>query len=257
MPRLAYSRTSDEVPKRSERLRLVRSSEIVITPAYVLRWLLGALALVFTANLMVQVARHGLDLGHVYGLWRMFDVNQEANIPTYFSGLLLFAGAVLFFVIGKKCAAGRRPFAGHWLLFAALFALLSVDEVAMLHELVGRRLMVLLGDENVPNGLRWTSVYLAGAVAVTALSLRFFLHLDKTHRMLFGLAAAVFVAGAAGLEIVAGSLIVARPETEMLAFVLLFTTEETMEMLGVIILIYAQLHWLAEDRSPIVLKFRK
>ena len=69
------------------------------------------------------------------GFWeltRLFNLNREKNVPTWFSSMLLFSCAVMAFQTGTLGLSntGRRS----WFFIAGIFVFLSCDEVAAMHE---------------------------------------------------------------------------------------------------------------------------
>src|SRR5690349_10987853 len=66
-----------------------------------------------------------------------FDASSEANIPTFFSSLLLFIAAAILYLIYKNAprAEGKK---NYWLALSIIFAWLSVDETASIHEQFGK-----------------------------------------------------------------------------------------------------------------------
>jgi hypothetical protein len=73
----------------------------------------------------------------------MFDMDGEANIPAWYSSTKLLAVGLCLYVYGRLTLQKDR-LAG-WLILAAaaLFAYLSLDEAAELHEKFGNRLTLL------------------------------------------------------------------------------------------------------------------
>lgn len=79
---------------------------------------------------------------------RVFDLNQEQNVPAWYASILwflVFQVAVLNFIFEWKIRS-RKAHRWVWLLFAVLFLGASVDEVATIHEHVGSYLQ----DEVIP-----------------------------------------------------------------------------------------------------------
>jgi hypothetical protein len=66
-----------------------------------------------------------------------FDVNAEANIPTWLSSILLFLiGLCSFFIYIKSDSASSplKIFSYFWLIFSLTYIFFSIDELAGLHE---------------------------------------------------------------------------------------------------------------------------
>ena len=69
--------------------------------------------------------------------WRqLFDVDEENNLPTWFSGFLLSIVAVCVWLCARRKRSDRDSWQVHWYALAIGFLLLSVDEIAGLHETV-------------------------------------------------------------------------------------------------------------------------
>jgi len=65
-------------------------------------------------------------------LYRIFDVGAEANIPTWFSSLLLFFASLTAFQCSKKVSLKLDR--ALWFLIAGCLLIFSIDEIAMIHE---------------------------------------------------------------------------------------------------------------------------
>ncbi len=74
-----------------------------------------------------------------YTLFEFFDLNREANVPTWFSSLQLAGAAAMVAGLAWHLRSAGRSAWGVWAL-AAFLGLLSLDEAAGLHEFVGRTL---------------------------------------------------------------------------------------------------------------------
>ena len=68
-----------------------------------------------------------------------FDINMEANIPTWYSTILLYSVSILSFliyIIYTKIPSLNRFQRLFWLIFGSMFCFLSIDEAAMIHEII-------------------------------------------------------------------------------------------------------------------------
>jgi hypothetical protein len=63
--------------------------------------------------------------------------------------------------------------------------------------------------------------------------------MEKKIRFWFGLSAAIYLFAAIGLEMISGKYLVMRNESKDFVWILMVTLEESMELLGLIILVYA------------------
>jgi hypothetical protein len=73
-------------------------------------------------------------------LFELFNVDIEANLPSWYAGTQLFIVAIGYLVLGSRLVPDRRKTAvlrPLWLVLGIGFTVLSADEVGMLHERVG------------------------------------------------------------------------------------------------------------------------
>ncbi|MBI5577343.1 MAG: hypothetical protein HY896_13405 [Deltaproteobacteria bacterium] len=169
--------------------------------------------------------------------WRvkhLFDLDQEYNIPTWFSTMQLF----LVFLISFACARGAESKAlrrGYRLL-AAVFLFFSLDETAEIHESVGRTLGLLLRRHGLID-LRgiWILVYLLAALLLVLLfrkEIVVFLEIPEG-RNLFVAGAAVFVLGGMASEAIG----IYMPQLPKMKQMEIFF-EEGLEMLGETLMLF-------------------
>ena len=211
---------------------------IAMRPAKV-AGMIGAIVLgLVTLHLLFQYYRLAGGQGILaFSFAPKFSLDGENTIPAYFSGLLLLAVAGLLASIAGDQTARRERWS--WGVLAVVFALLSVDEICSFHELLVRPLRESLGTESWFR-FAWVIPGLA-FVAVFALAyLGFFLRLPRRFQVLFALSAVLYVGGAAGMEMVGGWQVEARGANN-LAYLLIYTVEETMEMVGMVVFIYTLL----------------
>lgn len=244
-------RERTQSPPESEQATIARSAPgaspyrlpIRLVPAKV-AGALGLVALLFTLASLV-----GSWLQPVLGqVVELFGVGIDLSIPSWYSAILLLLASVLVATIAfAKKFGGDGRYMGHWAVLAVIFLYLSNDEMLRLHERMSGTLLQpaldSLGFE--PTGVLsypWIIVY-APLVAVFALAyLRFWLDLPSKIRLLFFAAGAVFVGGAIGAEMfnawydhTFGAGTIAGVMTHL---------EELMEMLGVVVFIYALMSYI-------------
>jgi hypothetical protein len=220
--------------------------ELSIAPERVLYWLLAVIAMLLLAATLGMMAFLGFGRDTVWGLRKLFDVSQENNIPTYFSALQLLAAAVLLGVIARHQALIRAPWLWHFLALAVGFLVLSIDEMASMHEtLLGPLGRFLLGDITYFTWLGPASVI----IALVMLSyLRFLLALPPRFQLLFVVSGTVFIAGAVGAEWVGSEIARDRlGDDASWAYQIEVIVEEGFEMAGISLFIYALLAYMAEN----------
>lgn len=172
----------------------------------------------------------------------LFDLNQEMNLPTCYSVLQL--GAVALALRLTACMErenGRRALP--WNGLVALFLYMAADEMTDVHGLWGS---VYLGQPiaaPVVDGFAWIVPALIVVGVTTAIYLPWVWQLPRRTRALFVLAGSVFVTGGVGMEAVGER--VADASFFNPAYLVASTAEETLEMLGVAIMLYAVLAYMA------------
>ena len=185
---------------------------------------------------LVLLACHaGLTLYHYrveplpWLLRQLFDVDQENNLPTWYSAFLLLTASALLWLCARQRKADGDSWSGHWLALAGGFLLMSLDEVAGVHETINSVIV-----------MTWA---IPGAFLALVLGLAFvpfLLQLPRRTALRFALAGAIYVGGAVGVEIFGNSLSVQNLR-DTLQYDLATLVEEALEMLGVILFIHTLL----------------
>jgi hypothetical protein len=200
--------------------------------------ILGLAAAHFITNILYY------ELGHEYqwGLLRQFHLNQEANLPTWYSASTLLIVSLLLGLIGSAKYRFHDTYAGHWLCLAAIFLWLSADEGSRLHEM-----SEVLYSRPHYSGLFYYPWVIGGLVVVVIVGLsylKFLLHLPVGTRRQFVLSGGLYVGGALGLEAME-----ARFEEQYgyqnLTYDVMTGIEEICEMAGIAIFIYALMRYAA------------
>lgn len=114
-------------------------------------WIATAISAVILAiHSFFVMSVHFPDLVVEEFIVQRFDLNAEANLPTWWATILLFVVALCGFFIyvlqQKERVATRWP--KFWLFFGTLYLLLSLDEAAQIHEILDRT-----------SAVKWVSVY--------------------------------------------------------------------------------------------------
>jgi hypothetical protein len=196
---------------------------------------LGAV-LLGAAGFAVSLSRsvYSADLPHVL---QRLGLNAENSVPAWYSGSLLLLCALALWGVARSTRASGGRYVLHWRVLAAAFAYLSLDEIASLHELANAPVRDAL-DLSGALYLSWVVVAVPLVVGFGLAYVRFLLHLPARTRWLFVAAAAVFLTGAVGLEL-PGSVLYEQGETISPAYAAVSALEETMEMLGTVLFLYA------------------
>jgi branched-subunit amino acid transport protein len=227
--------------------------DVTVSPLAIAR----IIALIVTALLAVSfvtaVGRTllGWDIERWY---RLFFVDFEGNLPTWFSSVLLFSsGAVLAAIAATSRDRGDRCWR-YWRLMAALLVALSADEAASFHEMTVYPLRSLLGGNP---WLRYPLIIPGsiGAAAAVVMFRGFVRTLPAATCRGLSAGAGLFLFGAIGIETVAGWF---DPVVhgDNLPYILLATFEEACEFAGAAMVLHALLRHVEIALAPMEISVR-
>jgi hypothetical protein len=238
--------------------------EISISPRRVGLLLAAAIALLLAAHSAGQIAKFAFGDDHVFGLVPAFYFDREGNVPTWFSAAMLLLCALALLSIGTLTAQRGRQYARHWQSLAVVFAYLSLDEAAAIHEHIGplfrtplNRLSDRLGGlsttlAELPT-FAWTLPAIAIIVAASPWYVGFFKSLPRVTRVRFGFAAICLVTGGIGVELLGAqyiSIVGARDG----GYAVLVTIEELLEMIAVATFLLALLTYIDLQFGPVTIR---
>lgn len=220
---------------------------ITLHPPTVTRALGVTAAILLLASTAGQLVKHLFGHGRLFGFVHLFYVDAEQNIPTIFSVFLLLFSAVLLLVITIFKRRGKDRFRWGWAILSVGFFVMTADEAFSLHERLVEPARALTGQTKL--GILYFSWVIFGIALVGVLGvvyLKFLIHLPAGTRNEFIVAAALYLSGTIGAELVGGSH-GAVYGLENLTFSMLATAEAALEMAGVIIFIRALLTYIARE----------
>lgn len=170
---------------------------------------------------------------------RLFGLDHEANIPTWFSSALLLADAALLGWIAMSRRAREAPFWRHWSALALMFLFMSLDETAQIHEMLVRPTRHLL---DLGGALHFSWVVPAGILMLIfgAAYFRFLRELPAGTGRLFLLSGTVFLLGALGMESLSALFATQAGKTSV-AYGIATSAEEFLEMAGIVLFLKALL----------------
>lgn len=157
---------------------------------------------------------------------QIFDVDEEDSFPTWFSAMLLLLTSVSLWVNARTLQSSDSSLVERWYLLSVGFLLLSIDEIAGMHETLNS--LDIMGD------MSWT---VPGAIIAGAAGLYFLPFLLKIPRALairFVIAGAIYLGGALGVEVLTDPYL-ENDELNTLPYNLWTAVEEGMEMGGVLV----------------------
>lgn len=186
-------------------------------------------------------------------LMNRFDINHEPSLPAWYSSGALLAASALLLLTGIARRQEGDGYYRHWLGLAAVFLLLSLDEAAMFHEGINSALWWRTETEGIFY-FPWVIPALLFVGLVGLCYVPFLRHIERRTAALFVVAGGIYVMGAVGMEMSAGPLVEKYGEMST-PHMLCEVVEETLEMLGIVVFIYALLGHLARCVRPIRLQF--
>lgn len=224
-----------------------RGLRIELDPRRLVRTLAVIAALLTLAHLALIVVKATTGHDHIYGLLRLFNLDRERNVPSFFSGCLLLWNALLFALVAKT--PPRSTSRKTWLALSGLFLFLAYDELFGVHERFSGPLQTALHTSGLLY-YAWVLVYVPAVALLAWLFVPVWRRLDGPVRSWLARAAGAYLTGAVGLEMVGGAYEEAVGDRGDLNYGLLVAVEESLEMAGLIMLIHALLRVLeAEQRG--------
>lgn len=197
------------------------------------------IAALLVTSLLLRLAQEspGLDFRGLGSLQLWFDVDEETNVPTWFSCTLLFLCAQTMWLVAEPRVGGPRRWRLHERGLAAVFLYLSIDELTQIHEQVIKPLRSFL---HLSGALyfAWTVVALPLTGLYALLMLGYLRALPRVTRRSFLLAGIMYVGGAAGVEMI-GSSLYSKGKGDTVAYVLETVIEEGLEMTALVVFLTA------------------
>lgn len=227
-------------------------TELKIDPkqvAFVLLWIVMVLSLLngFLLGLHFYLGNSPLD-----GLVDYFDLDVEGNVPTLYSAVITLACSALLALITRvnwNRPGGKRY---HWLGLSVIFLFLGIDEGAAIHEELSDFLEQYMAAKG-PLFFLWVIPYGIATAVLAFVYFKFVWGLSKMTRLRFIAAGLLFLGGALGVEMLS-AIAADRYGYDSVSYTSLYSIEELLEMLGIVLFIYALLLHLAEETGGLVLR---
>ena len=212
---------------------------------------------------------------------RLFNVGDERSIPTWFESLQFLLCSILLAVVAVAKKQRNDRYSLHWSVLSIILLLLSLDEVASIHEAIGQQSERLLHSITglTPGGAIKFFWVVPGAIFVIIVLLaylRFLADLPQSTRRFFLFAGALFVLGALGIEMLTAQVvsssgaisdwivssfggIVDRGTASAIPTILKglqTSVEEMLEMLGLAAFVYALLAYMRSYVEDVTVRVR-
>ncbi|TAH19680.1 MAG: hypothetical protein EAZ08_08260 [Cytophagales bacterium] len=190
--------------------------------------------------------------GAVMYFYKAFNFQEEKNIPTYFSVILLFLSSQTFLIIRLLDKFQVSSYVKHyWTQMSLIFLLLSIDEMVRLHERLGyvaRYLYFVRVDSAGLFKFGWVVwvVPMSMLLVIFGLySIKFLMRIPNHLRIGYIVSGGLYVLGAIGFETISAQFSTLN-EAEQLYYYLSMTAEESLEMIGIITLLYFNFGYINE-----------
>lgn len=218
------------------------SVDVIIIQKKVFVVLLLIILTLLVADLLGIYMKFTFENKLVEKLVPLFDFDAEGNIPTLFSSIILFISSGLLLIISS---AHKRLGSSYlsWMGLAVIFLFLSIDETVGIHEQVASFIRNRLHTTGIFY-YAWVIPYGILVLVLLAVYFRFLMNLPKKIMIMFLVSGSLYIAGAIGFEIL-GSLEASKHAEGDIVFSLLVACEESFEMLGISLFIYALLEYIS------------
>jgi hypothetical protein len=209
---------------------------INFNPNTVLITAVTATVLIVIAGLLSSYITYELNNGESTLLLKLFDLDEEQNIPTFFSYFLLSFCCFLLIIIYLQQRGLKSKWSTYWLFLAIMFFILSFDEAASIHERFSLPVRTYLGTTG---WLRFGWIIPAGFFVSTIglMYIRFIISLSGRIATLSFLSGILYVGGALFMEMPEGAYAQVHGENNFI-FHIFTILEETFEMMGLSLYLY-------------------
>lgn len=232
--------------------------EVYFFPRPVIKFLLIIVLCLIIFSILGQFSLYYLaDFPLKNSFITLFNVEFERNIPAFYSWLALLVCSIFLGIIAYAKKVSCERYVNYWGGLSAIFFYLSLDESIGIHE----KFVKPLQDKFQTTGFLYFAWVIPGGIFVficLLTFLRFLSALSAKTRRLFLIAGTMYVGGALGMEIVGGYYayfhLADFPLYKDMTYAVITTIEETLEMLGIIIFIYALLDYIGSYLKGVSLR---
>lgn len=215
--------------------------------AHCLFWILACLIAI---NLLILLLKHYSNSDISVSVYNLFNFDREANIPSLFSVLLLlFSGFAL--LLNRYFENNEKLFKG-WTIISALFFYLSIDEGSQTHESIMDVIKIFYTGSGVFYFV-WVIPAIIAVIILFFLLYKFFSLLPNTFKKQFLTGMSIYLAGAIGMEMV-GGFFVSNFGDGSIIYPLIIVVEESLEIIGSIVIFMAGVNNLKKISSDIKIK---
>ena len=227
------------------------SYQIKISPKQVFKYLTIVVIILALVSIPIQIGKYIFDYRAAWT--RMFNLDREMNLPTWYSALMLAFAALLLRIISINKKHQKERYLRHWKFLSILFLFLAFDELFQIHEI-----FIIKDISRMLPGIFysvWVIPYGIALIVFAQKYWKFTRDLPHQTRLHFIIAAILYIGGALGMEII-GSYWTDLEGQQNLVYALMATLEEVMEMMGIIVLIYGLLNYIKAWHNDLIINIK-
>lgn len=231
------------------------TGRITLNPHAILRVLAGIALFLLFCHVTLQLTSFLTGHPSIYGLVHLFNLDAEDNLPSAFSTLLLLLSSLLLTVIARL--KWNQAMVGYWVVLAVGFMLMAADEEFSFHEELIEPVRAILGTSNL--GIFYFAWVLPAIALVTIIGLsflKFLIRLPRKTASRFIVAGALYVGGCIGMELAGGRYDELHGQ-DNLTYIGIATSEESLEMLGVIVFIWSLLDYMTDTFGEVEIELKR
>lgn len=221
----------------------------------VFRTILAIISFFIAANLFGHLSQRYLPDFFLRDFFStQFNLDGELTVPAVYSAMTLLFCSILLGLIAFIKKNKHDLYTIYWQGLSIIFAFMFFDELASLHE----QFIVPVGNALNTRGFLLFAWVIPGSFAVLVfilVFLKFIINLPQKTRNHFVLAGAIYIGGAIGCELI-GGYIVDTFTAQSILYLLEFTVEESLEMLGIAVFIYGLLSHISSSNQDTVVKIQ-
>lgn len=222
---------------------------VTISPKQTMRLITRIIFVLAILNIVVRLIRDFTGHGRLMGFGSMFNFGAESNIPTWFSSSLLILCSSLLWIIASAMKQSNSHNTLQWRGLSLIFLYLSIDESCTIHETIGTVFLKIAGNSPISK-FGWTFPAIVVLLILALIYMKFLVTLPATTRKLFIAAGAIYIGSAVILEAIGGLWSTAH-STANIIYTVEVTMEETGEMLGLALFIYALMSYITEHMPDV------
>lgn len=233
-------------------LSTYRGSSLVFSINRFIKFLCSISIVFILLSLAGQFYRYFYNAGEERYITHMFNLDEEINFPTFFSSFLLLFSSSLFLLIAATKKKFHEKYYLNWYFLSGILFLMSMDEILMIHEQFSTPIRNSLHTQGFLY-FAWLLPALGFILIFLVVNINLFISLSERYQKGLFLAAFIYLNGAFIMEMIGGKFLSFYGQINF-SYALLTTFEESLELIGLILLIYNLLMYIKNELPNLSLK---